>query len=177
MESENQNKSYIKMAIISSIAVLLILLIVYFLFIALRENNNPEVANNITSTLTYKLPTSTPIPTPDNKITLYQNNKDDDSPLDQRLYDFVKEKEVFERPDIIVSNSTPYNNNYFLANTEFVQAQPAGYFKLIIYPTTGDESKTDEEVSKWLSSLGLPPESIAKLVIEKRPLAKEMRNL
>jgi len=172
-----------KKYIIIAGATLLLLIFVYATFLIIRQSdqqqntmNTPTVAPT-TSQNSYNIPTSTPAPSNPLPANMDPTAAANYSPIDQAFLDQMKRDEIAQRPDVTVSNSTPYNNDYFLANTEFVQAQPAGYFKLIIYPTTGDESEIDEEVNKWLSSLGLPSESIAKLVIEKRPLAKEMRNL
>ena len=164
-------------------ATLILLIVVYVAFLFLKQSNPPSNNANVPtgsptiSQNILNIPTSTPAPSNPLPANTDPTAAANYSPIDQAFLDQMKRDEIAQRPDVTVSNSTPYNNDYFLANTEFVQAQPAGYFKLIIYPTTGDESEIDEEVNKWLSSLGLPSESIAKLVIEKRPLAKEMRNL
>lgn len=162
-------------------STLLILIFVYVIFLISRKpispgTTDPKAIYPTNSQAIQDIPTSTPAPNNPLPTNLDPTAAANYSPIDQAFLDQMKRDEIAQRPDVTVSNATPHNGEYFLAMTEFVKAQPAGYYKLIIYPTTADDTKTDEDVRKWLTSLSLPEESIKKLVIEKRPIAKEIQN-
>ncbi len=67
-------------------------------------------------------------------------------------------------PDIYVTNNTPYENNFFLATSDFESKTPAHYYLQIISKTT-DEAKVREEVNLWLQSLDLNQDQIDSLDI------------
>lgn len=149
-----------KIVIIVACFILVIVLVVY-LVLRLRTSEYSEIVNN---------PNRVSIsPAIDTLTPSLGVNTELDSPFDTALFESEKKIEQEERPDIIVTNNTPYANQFFEAYTESVTEGSRGYFRLLIYGKNQHTQQTvEKEVRKWLLSLDIPESSLSKLVIEYR---------
>ncbi|HRN70309.1 MAG TPA: Ig-like domain-containing protein [Candidatus Woesebacteria bacterium] len=80
------------------------------------------------------------------------------------LYEQQLNNQKNNTPDLYVSNNTPYENNYFLATSEYASDPPA-HFYLIIIPKDDNISQVQQAVTLWLQSLDLSQEQIDSLDI------------
>lgn len=153
-----------------ALVVLVILLFVLtgvYIFLKIRNNTPRSPVTSILSiTPSVSMvisPTHSPsiLPEPSDSIGMV------DSPMDINFIQEYASSEATQRPDITITNNVPFENEYFVIATEFIQANP-GYFRVVVYTKSNDRQKTQEEFVKWVRSLGVPEGSISKLSVEYR---------
>ena len=153
-----------KILIICALLVFVILLVI--LFFLSRSKSNPGPVPVVIPTQA-PVPTDAPIPTIEPQVTsslifeTVPTGKAADT-FDKQLHDNLQKQEQIQRPDIVVSNSTPYSTEKFIVTTEFVD-ELGGYFAVTVTKVVEEDVKKD--IHDWLVSLGLTDESIAKLKI------------
>lgn len=146
----------LKYVIVVLIGFLCMLVVVYAVLITSRRPSSNIV--RISPTPTHFIqPTFTPAPT----VPIEQSQ----SKIDEQFYKDYTADEARINPDLTVNNSTPYDNDLFRVETQFVKANP-GYFKVLVFLKGEDNQKSRQAVNEWLQSLGISQESIGKLVIE-----------
>ncbi len=157
-----------KQKIVLRVGILLfVVLTIVFLYLSRRStpDQTPEVI--VTPTLT---PTDAPIPTVDPQITTtlifetLPTGKQADT-FDKQLHDKLQTEEIIVRPDIVISNQTPYSTDRFIVTTDFVDEQ-GGYFAVTVSKVVEEDVKS--EVNEWFKSLGLTDQAIAKLKVTYR---------
>lgn len=139
----------------------MILLGIYIL-LTIRARNpgtvgpgNPTV--NITQTPVPTGPPITLIP-----VTGFVNSSE---AYDPAFFEFEREQELTNTPDVTVKNNTPYENEDIFVYTEFVKE--GGYFKVWVETKSGRSlSQAKSSFERWLLTLGIPKESFTKLHVE-----------
>jgi len=122
------------------------------------------------STVPTQVPTEAPTPTDGPQITsslIFEPlptiiPKDT---FDKKLHDALKQEELTNRPDITISNLTPYSTDRFIVTTDFVDEQ-GGYFAITVSKVVEEDVKN--EVNEWFKSLGLTDQAIARLKVTYR---------
>lgn len=162
-----QNISKIKLFTVFLSVLLIVLLFTYFLLTQLTPRSRTEVPiptpstqAGVPSTLPTKSPTlAEPTPFPSDFYAQME------SPFDERLFKAETEYELNERPDVTISNETPYDNDIIMIRTEFVYANP-GYYKVIVVGKTDNKTVTKTAFEDWMKTIGIPQSSYSKLVVE-----------
>jgi len=78
----------------------------------------------------------------------------------------VPTEEAYEkvyRPDLFISNKTPYQNEYFAITYTF-KTQPSGHFAFTVQ-LKNDRAKAQQEFASWLTAQGLTNTQISTLDI------------
>jgi hypothetical protein len=146
-------------------AALFIVLLITLMYLSRLASPSPVPGVATTPT---QVPTEeTPLPTNDPLITstvIFETPptiipKDT---FDKALHEALKQEELTNRPDITISNQTPYSTDRFIVTTDFVDEQ-GGYYAITVSKVVEDDVK--KEAEDWFKSLGLTDKAIAKLKI------------
>lgn len=145
-ETLNQSKKLLVVGVIICVVLLMI-------YVVLRMNQRTSV----TETREPIIPTLTPAPSvPPNQAQ---------SPRDEQFVEEYTSAEAMLRPDLLIHNSTPYENEYFTVKTVFVE-DTTEYFKIIVEAKEQDMNTVETQFRSWLVSLNIPDASISKLNVE-----------
>lgn len=139
-----------KRLLLIGIVVCLVLLIIYALLRMNQKTPGTEPPDN-------PIPTLTPAPS----VPIEQS----ESPRDEKFVEEYVKTEAELRPDLVIHNSSPFENEYFMVKTVFVD-EDTEYFTIIVEAKDQDMAEVETQFKLWVASLDIPDASMSKLNIE-----------